>query len=463
MTSYNVIIRAQYFSVPYSLKIKASNHEFFLYPGDYIQEMNDLENQIFFKDKNIENYINYEEKEFLAKDRDNYCYIGFKLDLNISEQLDSIISLIQKKVACLMILFDYFLSNFHYFDQIYIFQLNNQLIRVIQLNINQQWYISRSSTLRYNLIKDLEDFLSSILQNIEDHEIYIDDFELFLRGKLYIEPNLFNIKKGKRNILDNLSDIWESIEHVSNTYWILNKEEFNKIQKKDSKANDKVRKIKYMLKALSIGFDNNEEKIIQDIYTNYYNFKKHETANLKKINVHKLNENLFKVMIVFEKVFTCLIGIYPNIIKFKEYDKFYMIEPVDKRNDFSSIGSIKERKSLLSKNPEYWHFIKYIGSEPVYKKCFKYFSSMLGCELQIGDIEKTARVKSLDDNIITFTIYDVEHGKEDLARFGVIYEFTRDKISLKIIPDKRISYPDKGTDTLTLKFPTMYLDLFIEP
>ena len=463
MTTYTIIIRVQYFSVPYSLKIKSSKHEFYLYPGDYVQEMNDLENKIFFNCKNMENYTSYKEKEFLKKDKDLYSYIGFKLDFNITEELEKLISLIQKETESLIILFDYLLSNFHYFDQIYIFQLDNQLVRVIQLNFSQQWYITGFITLRYNLISKLEDFLSNLLQRIEDNEIYIDDFELFLRGKLYIEPVMYYIKKGKRNILDNLSDIWESVEHISSTYWELHKKEFEKILNNDSKATHKVRKIKYMLKDLSIDLDENKKIIIQDIYTNYYNFKKHETSDLEKIDIQKLNENLLKVMCIFERAFTSLFRIYPNIIKFKEYINYYTIEPVNKREDFSSVGGIKERKKLLSKNPEFEHFIRFIEYEPVYKKCSKYFYNGYVDEFRIRDLKKSARIKSIDFDSIIFTIFEVDRDKEDLDLFGVIYEFTVGNLILKVTPDKRISYPDQGKDTLTIKFPTKYFDLLIKP
>ncbi len=38
-----------------------------------------------------------------------------------------------------------------------------------------------------------------------------------------------------------------------------------------------------------------------------------------------------------------------------------------------------------------------------------------------------------------------------------------DNIILKVTPDKSISYPHEGRDTITLKFPTKYFDLLIKP
>ncbi len=323
MTLYNVIIRLLYVSTPYTLKIKSSNNEFWVYPGDIIEEINDLDNIILFKEENIDNSQSYSIKEFLEKDPNNHCYIAFKMNFDVNNTTEDLFLQIQNEVKCLTMVLDYFMVNFHYFDQIYIFQMNNKLVRAVKLNITQQWFISSRSALLDNKIKNLEEFLVSTVQNFEKNHIYLDDFELFLRGKLYIEPNLFQVKKGKRNILDNLSDNWESIEHGSNTYWKINKKEYNKIKKNDSEASYKVNKIKYMLQSLTIKIEKSEEDIIQDIYTNYYNFKKHETADLQKINIQKLGENLMKVIPVFEKAFTSLLGIFPNIIKFKLFRNYY--------------------------------------------------------------------------------------------------------------------------------------------
>ncbi len=460
MTLYNVIIRVLYVSTPYTIKIKYSNNEFWVYPGNIIEEINDLENLILFNEENIDAYKSYSVNEFLKKDPNTYCYIAFKMNFNVNKSLEDLILQIQNEVMYLIMVLDYYMVNFHYFDKIYIFQMDNKLVRAIKLNFNQQWFISSHVALNYNKIKNLEEFLVLTVQNFEKNYIYLDDFELFLRGKLYIEPTLFQVKKGKRNILDNLSDIWESMEHISNTYWKKNNKKFNIIKKNDPRASSKVSKIKYMFKSLSIKIDQSEEAIIQDIYKNQYNYKKHETADLQNINFQKLGENLMAVLPIFEKAFTSLLGIYPNIIKFKLFRKYIItIEPTDERKDFSTRSGIKKKRELLSKNDEFIKFIQYIQYEPIQSKLQKYPFE----KLKSGDIEKPISINSIDNESITFTVYDKEIDIDKIAPFGGIIEFCYSKdYSLKVIPDRRMEYPNRTEKTITIKFFTKYFDLLIK-
>ncbi len=460
MTLYNVIIRVLYVSPPFTLKISDSINEFLVYPGTIIEEINDLDNFILFKEENIDSSHSYSAREFLDKDPDIYCYIAFKMNFNVNDTLDELILQIQNEVVHLIMVLDYYMVNFHYFDMIYIFQIDNKLVRAIKLNITQQWFMSSHITLMHNKIKNLEEFLTLTAQNFKKNSIYIDDFELFLRGKIYFEPTLFQVKKGKRNILDNLSDIWESMEHISKTYWKINNKKFNIIKKKDPKASDKVKKIKYMLKSLSIKINPSEESIIQEIYTNQYIIKKHETADLLNINFQKLGENLMAVLPIFEKAFTTLLGIYPNIIKFNLFKKYYvMIEPTDERKDFSTRSGIKQKRNLLSKNDDFLNFIRYIQFEPFHIKLQKISFG----NLKSGNTELPISIDSIDSESLTFTVYGKDIDIGNIAPFGEITEFSFSNYCfLKVIPDRRMTFPNRSEKTITIKFFTKYYDLLIK-
>ncbi len=203
-----------------------------------------------------------------------------------------------------------------------------------------------------------------------------------------------------------------------------------------------------------------EENNIQSIYTNYYNYKKHETADLQKIDIKKLGIGLIEIIPLLEKVFASLLGIFPNIIKFKLFGKYYIpIEPTDERKDFSTRSGIKKRRDLLSKNDEFIKFIRFIQYKPIYITLQNYPFE----KLKIGDIEKLINIDSIENDLITLTIYDEDIDIDKTVPFGEIIELSYSKIFfLKVIPDRMMEYPNRTDKTLTVKFYTKYFDLFIE-
>ncbi len=459
MTFYNVIIRIPYFSVPYPLEINSSIQNFWCYPGDIVEVIDDLEKLILFNENNIENYKSFKVREFLEKGKNKYCYILFKLELVITESIEKLVAIIHEEIEHLIILFDYLLSNFHFFDKIYIFQLDNQIRRVIQLSLDHPLYIKRSTHLQFNLIKDLETFLSKLIQKIEKNSKYIDEFELFLRGKIYIEYDSFYFRKGRRNALDNLSDIWESIEHISKIYWKIHKKDFKKILQKDTKANHKVKRFIYMLEDLHINLDQDEENAIQEIYTDFYNIKKHETSDLEKIDLFSLGDKLRRILETLEKCFAKLFEIYPDIIDFRDFkNKYYMIVPVNEREDFSNkYNTIYKRRKLLDKDNIYNLLIEYIEYEPIYQKCLKYFPTNNRYSLRVKDFEREVIIRSIQKDTITFSIFE----KLFRETYEFLLNFSNSSIILKVRPDKLISYPEefKEKGMLSLRFPVKFYDL----
>ncbi len=459
MSLYQIIIKVSNFSVPFPLKLTSKNN-YLLYPGDLLEEIQDLEDQILFNEKKIEEYQHYKDKEFLEKDRSIYCYIGFKLELEESPILDDLIKIIWDKIKSLLLTIDYILSNFHNFDEIYIFNDKGKFIRGIKLD-NADFWIRRSTHLNFNLVKDLGQFLSIFLKCFDSKEEYLDDFVLFLRGKFYIEPSLYNLRKGRRYAFDNLSDIWESVEHISNTYWKQNSSKFQEIQKIDSKANNKVNKILHMFTDLSCNIEKDEEVDIKYIYTKFYNVKKHETADLTKIDLHDLSIRLTQVIYPFERLFAALFKFYPDIIEFKKINNLYFrIIPKNKREDFSTSSGIEKRINILKRNPQYYELIRFIEYETLEKKVLKFFSDSIPIKLKKGSIEKSAKIKSLRDYEIKFLIFKINSEKESYS-FGEIYEFYTSYNILRVIPFGTI-YPKYRKENLELKFTSAYIDFEIK-
>ena len=51
-----------------------------------------------------------------------------------------------------------------------------------------------------------------------------------------------------------------------------------------------------------------------------------------------------------------------------------MIQPTEKRNDFSTTTDIKKRKEELMREARYFNYIRFIEFEPLVKKILKYFN-----------------------------------------------------------------------------------------
>ncbi len=136
-----------------------------------------------------------------------------------------------------------------------------------------------------------------------------------------------------------------------------------------------------------------------------------------------------------------------------------MIEPTDERKDFSINRSIKQRRELLTKNDEFYKFIQYIQYKTFHSRLQKYPFQ----KLKIGDTEKLININSIDNESMTFTVYDVENDSDKITLFGEIFEFSFSKYYyLKVMPDRKMEYPNETEKNIKIKFFTKYFDLLIK-
>ena len=458
MSKFHCLIKIYGFIVPFPLKIKTNNSIYLLYPGDLVSELKSLEDYIYFNQNNIEQYSSFKEGDIL-KGQEYFTYIGFEIDLDDNLFENELINILWIKINPLIISLDYLLSNFHYFDSIFLFRENNSLYRIIKLNNLNPFWSKRRIHIHKNLIENIEELFSEILENVEKNDIYLDDFELFLRGKLYIEPRRLNLRKGKRNIFDSLSDLWESLEHISKIYWDFNKKKFQRIKKQDKNADNKVSKIVHMCNDLSYPLSTTDLDLIKRVYADFYNIKKHETSNLKKINVDQFSDDLLLIIPIIEKIFVILFGFFPDIITFRNiYKYYYMIEPVNKRQDLSSSSGIEARKNQLLREPKYFDFIRYIEFETIEEKITKYFRDPWSYDFSVKSLKKTASILNLSDFQIEFKVFDIERKDHDhISAFNEVYEFKGEYFSLRVMPYGRIKH-DFSETSAELNFPISFID-----
>jgi len=462
MSIYHIIIKIPGFSIPYPIKIKTVERECYLYPGNLIQDIRNLEEQLFFNENNIICYESFKVGE-LNKDEKSKCYIGFDIDLDYENGVNEFINVIWKNIYPVILTFDYLLSNIHNIDTIYIFNMENKFLRLIKIN-NQILFWSRKLIhLRKNLVKDLEDFITCFVKKLESNKRYLEEFDLFLRGKLYLEQYTYNPRKGNRNAFDILTDLWESIEHISRIYWEINNEKYEALKRETSNATQKVPKIKNMCKEISLILTEDDEKLIQDIYSKFYNIKKHETSNLDEIDLNKLAFDLLKITKLIDKIIMKLFKIYPDLIEYNEFSKYgYLIEPRDKETDFTTTLNITKRKQELMREPYYFNLVRFIEFDPMQNIFLDTFYNSFGCQLSIGNYEKTVKIHSLNNFEIRFTIYNIDSDFDDVVKFGEVYEFKYNSYFLRVQPCGRINYINRTSDSITLTFPSFYIDIEIK-
>ncbi|TFF88382.1 MAG: hypothetical protein EU549_03120 [Promethearchaeota archaeon] len=212
---------------------------------------------------------------------------------------------------------------------------------------------------------------------------------------------------------------------------------------------------------INVEIKEEEKKIVREIYSDYYNVKKHETSNLENIDLSQLNHNLVQIMIILEKIFLKILGIYPEIINLKKFGAYFFSEPVDKRQDFSICSSLVEKKSLLTKNPDYELFIKYITHISIIEEIQLFYDYITRCRLLKKGIEKNTKIISIDSNSIKFSLFNINKEDYDLDFFGEVYEFFWEIYYLRVTPWNIIEYPASGNDYLTIKFNIQYLDFYI--
>lgn len=91
MNIYNVILKVNGFIIPKSMKITTDLNAYWLYPDTYIH---DLDVQILFNEKNIENRKRWSVGTF-NKNKGRFSYIGMEMELDLSIETEELIKITQ--------------------------------------------------------------------------------------------------------------------------------------------------------------------------------------------------------------------------------------------------------------------------------------------------------------------------------------------------------------------------------
>lgn len=463
MQDYHVILKIYGFTLPRSIIISTDLNEYWLYPDIYIQKIHNLDTQISLHEKGIIKYYEIKSGSF-RKNSESFSYVIKKMELDLSQDTKTLINSIWIGFKAIIFGLDFIFSKLHDINDCYIFEENYNFCRKIQINkIEHKFYYQFSSIELDKHFHDFEAFLSSFINQFEKFSKYNSDIELFIRGKTIWNLKTITPRKSSRDPLDSLSDLWESLEHVSNNYWINRKKKLTEIRKryfpnlKSNKNIRKVPKIKCMLEEIKFALSNEDENLIKGIYKHYYNYKKHETSDYNISRFSDLTNELMKFILLLDRIFLNIYKIYPQLVNIKSInEKIHLIFPSDIfLTDIEPIYGLKDSKKDLMQHPEYTDLLQFIEFENLNEQILDSFSNYGEMYLH-NSIIKT-EIISLSRKLCHFKIKNQEDVKYLYRDIKILFKNYEIKCSHLI----NLTYFDISKEVLEVKFKPSYIDIQI--
>ncbi len=319
---FTISIVLQGIEIPFPMQLRDNNPSIWIFPYDYLDEINEIKAQISFNDAGIVDYFQGRKKPFGIRKKTillSYLVIQDDFQDNINEiETEELIKIIWEKVKPTVICLEYLISSFKInLNQFWIFDSDNKFFRFINLNPYKQelvFHAKRHEILSAPIYIPLEDVLSQIIDKFYVFKDFLNEFELFKRGKLNLPFASVIPRKDHRDIMDILSDLWESMEHLSKKHLIMN----------HKKLSSKVDNFIDFCKNIDFPLSEDNLKLVKEEIYKRYNEKKHDS--IKTVDYHQIIDAkaLQEFTLLCEEIYLHLYEITPNILSTKNHSHPYL-------------------------------------------------------------------------------------------------------------------------------------------